>query len=655
MSNRLSRETSPYLLQHAENPVQWYPWGAEAWEEARRQQKPIFLSIGYSSCHWCHVMAHESFENPDIAGLLNEHFIAVKVDREERPEVDQIYMEAVQMMNGQGGWPLSVFLTPDLEPFFGGTYWPVRPRGGMPGFADVLRAVADAWQRRRPQAIEQARTITELLGESSVAPAEEGPALDGRLLEGAESLLAKAFDSLHGGFGSAPKFPQPVALRLLLRRWRRTGSESMLSIVTQTLDAMAAGGIYDQLGGGFHRYSTDARWLAPHFEKMLYDNALLAACYVEAWQATGNPDYARVARETLDYLLRDMTDPAGAFYSSEDADSEGHEGVFYLWTPDEVRQVLGPEQARRFCYVYDVTDAGNFEGRNILHRAKTLDQCASILGCRISDLEGELADDRHALLEARNRRIRPGRDDKVLADWNGLLIEALALAGGALGEPRYLDAAAAAADFLLMRLRRGDGRLLHAWRSGRAAVEGLLDDYATLANGLVTLYEARFEERWIDEAVRLADELLRLFADTAGGFFTAAADHPALIVRKQAMIDSSLPSGGGLATLALLRLGKLCGRTDYLAAAEAALQSATRLIHESPSAAGQMLLGLDLFLGPTVEIVILAGDDRRAMAESLLDLRRRFLPSKVVAFRDPSRPPQPRSPALAGLFAGKEP
>ena len=436
MSNRLSSEISPYLLQHADNPVDWYPWSAEALERAREEDKPIFLSIGYSACHWCHVMAHESFQSGPIARLLNEHFIPIKVDREERPELDQLYMEAVQMMTGSGGWPLSVFLTPSLQPFFGGTYWPPQSRGGMPGFDQVLRAVADAWKNRRDQALEHAEKLTQLLrdvrlGGESAGPsaAEPGP----ELLRNADAVLARSFDPHCGGFGTAPKFPHPLDLRLLLRSWRRTGQGPLLSMVTTTLDRMAAGGIYDHLGGGFHRYSTDARWLVPHFEKMLYDNALLAVAYLEAWQATHNGQYAQVVRETLDYLLREMTAPEGGFYSTEDADSEGEEGKFYLWRPAEVAAVLGPQAAHAFCHVYDVSEPGNFEGRNILNRSKTPSQSAVILGRSVEELEAELASSRRRLLEARAARVRPGRDDKVLVSWNGLMIDALARSVRRLG------------------------------------------------------------------------------------------------------------------------------------------------------------------------------------------------------------------------------
>jgi len=657
MPNRLAHELSPYLIQHAENPVDWYPWGPEALQQARAEEKPIFLSIGYSACHWCHVMAHESFENPQIAHVLNREFVSVKVDREERPEIDQIYMEAVQVMTGHGGWPLSVFLTPDLEPFFGGTYWPPHGRGGMPGFDQVLLAVADAWKNRRDEAARHAHRLIELLRDAWVLgqPATEGEPLGEHLLRNAEVALERSFDPRDGGFGSAPKFPHPIDLGLLLRRWRRTDRESLLKIVTTTLDRMAAGGIYDHLGGGFHRYSTDAHWLVPHFEKMLYDNALLARCYLEAWQAAGHEAYARVARETIDYVLRDMTAPEGGFYSSEDADSEGEEGKFYVWTPAEVQAVLGASRGATFCHVYDVTEPGNFEERNILNRPKPIDQCAAVLRRDPDELEAELDQSRRQLLEARSRRVRPGRDDKVLVSWNGLMIDALALAGAALDEPRYLEAARRAAQFLLDTLRR-DGRLLHVWRNGEARVDAFLDDYASLANALVTLYEATFEERWIDEAAALAEVILRDFFDRAdGGFFFTAGESASLIARKKDMFDSSIPSGGGLATTALLRLSQLCGRDDYREAARASLHVCSSLIQRAPSGTGQLLTALDRYLGPAPEIAILGSEDHAATAEVLAQAHRSFLPGAVLAFRDPHSPTGRGSPRLDGIFAGKSP
>jgi uncharacterized protein len=653
MSNHLAAETSPYLLQHKDNPVDWYPWGPEALGRAKAEQKPIFLSIGYSACHWCHVMEHESFENPQIARLLNESFIPIKVDREERPDLDQIYMNAVQMMTGRGGWPMSVFLTPDLQPFYGGTYWPETSRGGMPGFDQILQAIAAAWRDRRPELATQAAELTKHLTTTQI-PAPTNGDLSEQLLHSAAAALTRSFDPHHGGFGGAPKFPHPMDLRLLLRVWRRgSRNDSLLRIVTTTLDKMAAGGIYDHLGGGFHRYSVDERWLVPHFEKMLYDNALLASCYVDGFLATSNAEYARVARETLDYLLRDMTDPAGGIYSTEDADSEGEEGKFYVWTPTEVEAVLGPDAAETFCYVYDVSEAGNFERSNILNLPKTIEQCAKVRQLDLDRLRVDLAAWRAKLLAARDKRVRPGRDDKVLVSWNGLAIDALAHAAGALDDPRYLAAAAAAANFILTKMRRPDGRLLHVWR-GEAKLNAYLDDYACLANGLISLYEAGFEERYIDEGVRLADIILAHFADPSeGGFYFTADDHEALVARQQDWQDSSTPSGNAMAATALLRLGKLTGRRDYTDVAVGTLQAAAGLMERFPSAAGQMLAALDFHLGPTPEIVILSNNDPDT-AHVLADLRQRFIPNKIVACRRPSKESNESSP-LAPLFAGKSP
>ena len=654
MSNLLANESSPYLLQHAHQPVEWRPWGAEALAAAKAQDKPIFLSIGYSACHWCHVMAHESFDDPEIARLLNESFISIKVDREERPELDQIYMEAVQMMTGHGGWPLSVFLTPDLEPFYGGTYWPPEPRGGMPGFKQVVAAVAEAWKHRRREAVQQAKRLTELLSQPLVSGGASP--LSPRVLEQAEAALRRSFDPVFGGFGNAPKFPHPIDLRFLLTRWFHTRSPATLAMVKTTLDKMAAGGMYDQLGGGFHRYSVDAQWLVPHFEKMLYDNALLARCYLEAWQATGEAEYARIARETLDYVLRDMTDPVGGFYSSEDADSEGHEGLFYLWTPTEIRRLLGDEAARVFCYVHDVTEEGNFEGRNILSRPKTLAQCARLLQCDEAELTAVVEDGRRKLFEFRAQRVRPGRDDKVLASWNGLMIDALARAGAALGEPRYLEAAERAANFILTQMRQDNGRLWHTWRQGRASVDGLLEDYASMAEALVTLYEADFDERWIDAALEMADVLLSRFADPEeGGFFTAPPDHPSLLVRKKDWIDSSVPSGSGLAASAMARLARLTGREDCRKATEAALLAASPMMEQMPLAVGQMLLLAQTFLEPGPELVVVGSEDVVGNREVLGALQRSYIPGCVAAFRGPNQRSPHRSPALHAIFKDKQP
>ncbi len=658
MSNQLANETSPYLLQHQNNPVDWHPWGPQALAKSVEEDKPIFLSIGYAACHWCHVMEHESFEDLGIARSLNEQFVCIKVDREERPDLDQIYMHAVQLMTGHGGWPMSVFLTPQLQPFYGGTYWPPHASRGMAGFDQVIAAVSDAWQNRRDQALEQAGKITEHLVQLGASKATSDP-LQLDVLRMAETKMEQIFDFTHGGFGRAPKFPHPMDLQVLLRVWCRWPRDGVLNMVTLNLDKMACGGIYDHLGGGFARYSVDERWLVPHFEKMLYDNALLAGAYLDGYLATGKNEYACIARETLDYVLNYMTDARGGFHSTEDADSEGEEGKFYVWTPDEIQAVLGPELGTRFCYVYDVSAEGNFEGKNILHLPKTIDQCASIRGWNVEQLREELAGARKKLLAERDARIRPGKDDKILVNWNGLMIDALARAAGILessgrdSSDKYLQAATRAADFILTHLRCEDGGLLHCWRLGQAKLDAYLDDYACLINALVSLYETSFEERWIDEAVRLADILLAKFYDAEGsGFFYTASDHEQLIARNKDVHDSSVPSGNAMAATALLRLGKLCGRRDYRDAVYGTLQATLDLMKQSPTGTGQMLIALDMFIGPTPEIVVLGDPSSPETGKALANLRSRYVPNYVVACR--KMPQTSRSSCLDPLFQGKQ-
>ena len=633
MPNRLARETSPYLLQHANNPVDWFPWGPEAHAKARAEGKPIFLSIGYAACHWCHVMEHESFEDAQIAALLNEHFVSVKVDREERPDLDQIYMHAVQMIAGRGGWPMSMFLTPDLQPFYGGTYWPPRDNRGMPGFDRILHAVLEAWRERPEQVRETATQLTESVRrlEQWTAPADD--ALSVNTLWKAAAALERSFDHQHGGFGGAPKFPHPMDLRVLLRVWQRTGRDGVLAMVTKTLEKMAAGGIYDQLGGGFHRYSVDERWLVPHFEKMLYDNALLTPCYLEAYQATGNAEFATVARETLDYVLREMTGPDGGYYSTQDADSEGEEGKFYVWSADEVRAALG-DAYERFAYVYDVTPEGNFEGHNILNRPKTWEQCTKILSRDEASLRAEMAECRAKLLAMREPRVRPGLDDKVLTSWNGLMIEAMALAGAVLDEPRYVASASRAATFLLQSMRTADGVLAHSWRLGEARGAAFLDDYACLAAGLIALYETTFEEPWIDAAAQLLDYVLEHFRDpNGGGYYYTSDRHETLIARQKDVLDSSVPSGNSAAATALGKLGRLTGEASFAQAAEQTLRAAAGFLDQYPTGMGQMLLALDAYLGPSTELVFLAGANDAETRQALGALRRRFLPRASVALR----------------------
>jgi uncharacterized protein YyaL (SSP411 family) len=657
MPNRLAKETSPYLLQHQDNPVDWYPWGEDAIQRARREDRPIFLSIGYSACHWCHVMEHESFENEAVARVLNENFVAIKVDREERPDLDQIYMNAVQMLSGQGGWPMSVFLTPELKPFYGGTYWPPKSSRGMPGFDQVLAAVIDAWKNRREHAINAADQLTAELQNVGAVAAGDAGALQPGLIETAITQLRRAFDNTYGGFGKAPKFPHSIDLQLLVRAWHRMGHQGLLDMVQLSLDRMADGGIYDHLGGGFARYSVDARWLVPHFEKMLYDNALLAGAYLDVYLVTGAANYARVLRETLNYIIRDMTSPSGGFFSTEDADSEGFEGLFYTWTPDEIDAVLGEKQGATFGRVYDVSDAGNFEGRSILNLPKTLEQCAAILRREPHELAAELAESREKLFAVREQRVRPGLDDKVIVAWNGLMIDAMARAGAALNEPEYVITADEVASYIMSRMRRDDGRLLHSCRNGHAKLDAYLDDYAALANSLVSLYEANLKERWIDGAVQLMDIVLDKFVDPAGGgLFYTASDHEQLIARTKELTDSSIPSGNSLAANALLRLGRLIGRADYLDAAEQILAAAVPIMQRAPMAAGQMLLALDFYIGPTNELVLVGDMAQDDMKQAIAAVHRSHLPRSVFAARDTrlADPTGSQSGHLNGIFEGKE-
>ncbi len=654
MPNRLSQETSPYLLQHQNNPVDWYPWGEEAIQKARSEDKPIFLSIGYAACHWCHVMEHESFENDAIAALLNQDFVAIKVDREERPDLDQIYMNAVQMLTGHGGWPMSMFLTPELKPFYGGTYFPPQASRGMPGFDQILTAVADAWKNRREQALAGAEQLTAELQTVGKSVGGDADALDRGLIDAAMGQLRRSFDSTYGGFGQAPKFPHPMDLQLLLVEYQRTRQAGLIDMVRLTLDRMAAGGIYDHLGGGFARYSVDARWLVPHFEKMLYDNALLTSAYLDAYLLTQDENYARIVRETLDYTLRDMTDPEGGFYSTEDADSEGEEGLFYTWTPDEIDAVLGEERGATFGRVYDVSDSGNFEGRSILNLPKTLLQCAAILKRDPAELAAELADSRAKLFAAREKRVRPGRDDKVIVSWNGLMIDTMARAGAALNEPRYIDAAEKAAHFILNRLRHSDGRLLHTYRAGTAKLDAYLDDYSALANSLVTLYESTFNEHWIDESAVLMAVVLEKFSDpAAGGFFYTATDHEQLITRTKELTDSSTPSGNALAATALLRLGRLLGYSEHLDAAEKTLAAAVPIMERASLAAGQMLLALDRYIGPAHELVLVGNFANQDTVNALNVIQQQFLPRCVIATRLAGSASPTKSTLLDVLFSGK--
>jgi len=649
LPNRLAKESSPYLLQHQDNPVDWYPWGQEALHRAKTEDKPIFLSIGYAACHWCHVMENESFKNEEIAALLNESFVCIKVDREERPDLDHIYMQAVQFMTqASGGWPLSAFLTPDLQPFFGGTYWPPESKWGRRGFSDVVEGVAGLWEHRRSDALTQADHVTGYLQKPT---ATKELKLDQQLLEHAQRQMERGFDFSNGGFGSAPKFPHPMNMQLLLRIWKRAPKKGLLEMVTLTLDRMAAGGIYDHLGGGFARYSTDDYWLTPHFEKMLYDNALLCNAYLDGYLVTGSPVYRKVVRETLDYTLAYMTDAEGGFHSTEDADSEGEEGKFYVWTPDEIKEVLGPEAGQRFCYAYGVSRKGNFEqtGSSIIHLPRSLAQSAEAREWNLSDIRKEFRQARKQLLEARDRRVRPAKDDKILTSWNALMIDALARAAGPLKEPRYLEAAGKAATFTLEQLRRDDGRLLHCWRHGRAYLDGYLDDYSYFINALISLYEASFEEKWLTIADELTGDMIQHFSDPAGGFFYTANDHEKLITRHKDIQDSSVPSGNAMAAMALLRLAGFTDRGSYQQLAEKTIQSAADLLERAPTAAGQMLCALDMAIGPVEEFVLLADPQHESTPAILHEIRDEYAPRRIVVSAAAATSDGP----LAQLTAGK--
>ena len=645
-ANRLADETSPYLLQHQHNPVDWYPWGEEAIALARAEDRPIFLSVGYSACHWCHVMERESFEQPAVAAIMNAHFVNVKVDREERPDVDQIYMNAVQAMTGHGGWPMSVFLTPDLQPFYGGTYFPPSDNRGMPGFPRVLESVARAWRDRREEIVASAGQMTEQLRAIGTVPASDG-ALDFGLLDNAFVRLSRAFDPRHGGFGDAPKFPHPMDLKVLLRHHARTGDAHALHMVRVTLDKMSRGGIYDHLGGGFARYSTDDRWLVPHFEKMLYDNALLAGVYLEAFQVTADPEYARVARETMDYVLSRMAEPEGGIAATEDADSEGVEGKYYVWTLGEIEQVLGPDRAKVFASVYDVTREGNWEDHSILNLPRPIDQAAKALGRDPDDLRAALDADRRDLLEARERRIPPAKDTKILTSWNGLMLAPLAEGARILKDERYLDAARECAGFLLDRMTQPDGRLLHGYKDGRAKFNAYLDDYACLIDGLTRLFEATGEPRWIASALEISQVMIAEFWDEGqGGFFYTGTSHESLIARPKDVYDNATPSGNGMAATALLRLSAVSGRADLQGIGEATLRSVRKILEQAPSAAGQSLVALDFLLGKRREIAVIASEDPQEFAKALETIASKFLPHAVVA-PNPGGSPTREVPLLA--------
>jgi uncharacterized protein YyaL (SSP411 family) len=645
----LVNETSPYLLQHAHNPVDWYPWGEAALSKARAEDKPILLSIGYSACHWCHVMEHESFENEDIARLMNENFVNIKVDREERPDLDQIYMSAVQMMTGHGGWPMTMFLTPAGVPFYGGTYFPPSDRYNMPGFPRILASVAEAY---RSQPAQVASTATAMLGElRRVSLAESSrEVLTKEVLDSAVRRISANYDRTNGGFGGAPKFPPAMNLEFLLHTHHRTGSAEALQIVEHTARKMAEGGMYDQLGGGFHRYSVDAKWLVPHFEKMLYDNALLSRMYLHLYQVTKDPEARRIAEETLDYVVREMTDSAGGFYSSQDADSEGEEGKFFVWSRQEIIETLGERNGTLFCDYFDVTKGGNFEGENILHVTSSIEEAAGRNNVSIDEMKAAIARGRQQLFTLREQRIKPGRDEKVLTAWNGLMLASFAEASAILERPDYGNIAEANARFLLDRLRK-DGLLLRTYKDGQAKLNAYLEDYACLIDGLICLYEATGELEWLESAISLADTMNEQFWDeNEGGFFFTGKSHEELIVRSKEFMDNATPSGNSIATLSLLRLGLLTGNDDYRRRATAVLRLIADQIRRYPSAFGFALTALDFYLDLPLEVV-LVGQPGTALDGLFRAAWQTYLPNRVIAL---CRKDYQQAEAVVPLFTGRD-
>jgi len=638
LANRLGRETSPYLLQHAHNPVAWQPWDEQALELARVQDKPIFLSIGYSACHWCHVMERESFEDARTAAYLNEHFVSIKVDREERPDLDAIYMEAVQLMTRHGGWPMSVFLTPDGTPFHGGTYFPPTPRQGLPSFRQVLEVVAEAFATRRA-ALQTHGThvVAQMaqLGTHRPMPQKIDPA---ELLHGAVERLQQHFDAHYGGFGQAPKFPPPMTVDFLLSQAHDRSHRQARHMAEFTLDKMIGGGIYDQLGGGFHRYSVDTYWLVPHFEKMLYDNAQLLGTCLRAWQMTGKADYLRVVQETIAYLLREMTRPDGGFYSAQDADSEGEEGLFFLWDQAEIEAILDPDTARAVCLVLGVSAGGNFEGRNVLHRPHALEECGRRLRLPPRQLQGLLEQALPRLWRHREQREKPARDDKILIEWNGLLISALAQCGAVLPHPAALQAARQAADFVWQEMRAPDGRLFRSYRAGEAKNQGVLEDYAAYGIGLLDLFAADANPKWLERSEAVAARIVTHFTDSeSGAFFQTGLDHETLIMRRKEYMDNAVPSGNSLAAGLFLRLAHITGEDRYRQRAVAVFSRVETLMAAQPTAFGRMLCAYADLHAPTQEVVVV-GDPEDPATQALTQAARRpYHPRRLVLQIPPER------------------
>jgi uncharacterized protein YyaL (SSP411 family) len=645
--NRLAKEKSPYLLQHAENPVDWYPWGDEAFEKARSENKPIFLSIGYSTCHWCHVMEHESFEDPQVAALLNDAFVCIKVDREERPDIDNIYMTVCQMLTGSGGWPLTIFLTPDKQPFYAATYIPKHDRFGRPGMLEMIPRIQDLWRMRQTDVARSADEITR--GLQQLSQGTPGDLLSGETLKNGFDHLSQRFDRVFGGFGDAPKFPTPHQHLFLLRYWKRSGDPRALEMVEKSLQAMRLGGIYDHIGFGFHRYSTDREWLVPHFEKMLYDQALLIMAYIEAYQATDKEEYAEVARDIIAYVLRDMTDEEGGFYSAEDADSEGIEGKFYLWNQDELKGILG-EDAELFFEIFNIEKSGNFIeqiaghriGENIIYRTKPWGILGSERKIEEQLFRSRIEPLREKLFEIREKRIHPLKDDKILTDWNGLMIAALAKAGAALQAPEYVNAAARAAKFILKKMRSEDGGLLHRYRLGEAALQANLDDYAFLIWGLFELYQTDFDVSFLSAAVEFNQYMLDHFWDEQNqGFFFTSNIGEQLLVRSKEVYDGAVPSGNSVAYYNLLRLARLTGNVEFEERAGQLERTFSEQVRHTPSAYSQLLIGLDFRLGPTFEIVIAGHKLSVDTAQMLVAAQKFFAPWKVLLFRPEDEEPPP--------------
>ena len=638
--NRLKLEKSPYLLQHADNPVDWYAWGPEAFEKAIKENKPIFLSIGYSTCHWCHVMAHESFEDPEVARLMNDVFICIKVDREERPDIDNIYMRVCQMMTGSGGWPLTILMTPDKKPFFAGTYIPRESQHGRLGMMDLVPRIKEVWDTQHDEILKSADKITASLNQ--IAHDASGPELDKSTLKTAYDQLTGRYSEQYGGFGNAPKFPSPQNLLFLLRYWQSTNDEKALRMVVKTLQSMQNGGIYDHVGFGFHRYSTDSHWLVPHFEKMLYDQAMLAMAYTEAYQATGISEFEETAKEIFTYVLRDMTDKEGGFYSAEDADSEGVEGKFYVWTEDEIRQTLKGDEADLIINVYSIDKIGNFRdeasgentGANILHLNKSLTEIAFKNKESVDGLKESVEAARQKLFAVRNKRVHPHKDDKILTDWNGLMIAALAKGAQAFDEPKYAEAAKRAADFILTGMRREDGRILHRYRDGHTAILANVDDYAFLIWGLLELYETVFDVDYLQTALDLNSEMIKYFWDEKdGGFYFTAEDAEELIVRQKEIYDGAIPSGNSVAVSNLFRLSRITANTDFEDKANKIMLAFSKDVESAPSGYTQMMVALGFGIGPSYEIVIVGNPEADDTKEMLSSLGKHFIPYKVILLK----------------------